>query len=70
MSVPGVEPKTIGCQDFTFAALALIPRFAWRGEVPERLNQPADYSVAAGDWLLLVKKFGLTPPLVDRTDKA
>jgi hypothetical protein len=33
------------------------------------VNRPADYTVAAGDWLLLVDRFGLTPQLVDRTHR-
>lgn len=64
--VPGVEPMPIGCREFR-AALDFSSRFTWRGAVPERVNRPADYSVAAGDWLLLVDKLGLTPQLVDRT---
>jgi hypothetical protein len=66
LCVPGVEPMPIGCQERGFS---LAPRFAWRGTVPERVNRPADYSVAAGDWLLLVEEFGLTAHLVDRAQK-
>jgi hypothetical protein len=68
LCVPGVEPMPIGCQEYR-APLDFSSRFAWRGPVPNRVNRPADYSVAAGDWLLLVDEFGLTPQLVDRTHK-
>jgi hypothetical protein len=66
LCVPGVEPMTIGCQEYR-GLLDFSSRFAWHGSVPDRVNRPADYSVAAGDWLLLVDKFGLTPQLADRT---
>lgn len=65
LCVPGVEPMPIGCQEYR-GMLDFSSRFAWRGTVPDRVNRPADYSVAAGDWLLLVDRFGLTPQLVDR----
>ncbi|OBI79895.1 hypothetical protein [Mycobacterium sp. 1245805.9] len=65
LCVPGVEPMPIGCQEYR-GVLDFSARFAWRGTVPDRVNRPADYSVAAGDWLLLVDRFGLAPQLVDR----
>jgi hypothetical protein len=68
LCVPGVEPMPIGCQEHR-ATLDFSSRFAWRDKVPDRVNRPADYSVAAGDWLLLVDAFGLTPSLVDRTHR-
>jgi hypothetical protein len=68
LRVPGVEPMPIGCQEFS-GPLNFTPRFAWRGTVPDRVNRPADYSVAAGDWLLLVDALGLGPQLVDRTHR-
>ncbi|OBK45902.1 hypothetical protein [Mycobacterium sp. 1081908.1] len=69
LRVPGVEPMPIGCQEHR-GALDFSSRFAWRGTVPDRVNRPADYSVTAGDWLLLVDEFGLTARLVDRTHRA
>lgn len=59
--VAGVEPMPIECQHYT---IGFASRLAWRGRVPDRVNRPADYSVAAGDWLLLVEDFD--PAAVDR----
>jgi hypothetical protein len=69
LCVPGVEPMTIGCQE-TSPALAFAPRFAWRDRVRDRVNRPADYSVAAGDWLMLVERFGLAAHLIDRVHRS
>jgi hypothetical protein len=68
LRVPGVEPIPIGCHDYR-GGLDFSSRFEWRGKVPDRVNRPADYTVAAGDWLLLVDRFDLTPQLVDRTHR-
>ena len=57
---------TIGCQESS-RAVGLLPRFSWRGNVPSRVNAPADYSVSSGDWLMLVEEFGLAPYLKDGT---
>ena len=67
--LPDSQPMTIGCHE-TSLALAFAPRFSWRGKVPDRVNEPADYSVSAGDWLMLVEKFGLAPYVEDWTHRA
>jgi hypothetical protein len=67
--LPGSQPPTIGCQERNLAA-GFLPRFSWRGNVPSRVNAPADYSVSSGDWLMLVEEFGLAPYLKDGTNRA
>jgi hypothetical protein len=60
--VPGLQPLTIGCLDRAGSA-GFTRRFSWRGQVPQRVNEPADYAVSGADWLMLVEKFGLAPSL-------
>jgi hypothetical protein len=66
--LPGRQPLTIGCHERRLPDFA--PRFSWRGKVPDRVNAPAAYSVAAGDWLMLVEEFGLAPYLEDKVNRA
>ncbi|OBK50373.1 hypothetical protein [Mycobacterium sp. 1081908.1] len=60
LGFPGAPPLTIGCRD-TIGGLDM--RFSWPGNVRQRVNEPPDFSVSGGDFLLLVEKFGLTPYL-------
>jgi DNA-binding beta-propeller fold protein YncE len=71
VSIPDVQPLTIGCPDLDGAPQVtwrgrtkLTYRFGWRGEVPAE-QEPA-YVVSDPDWLTLVEKFGLGPRLEDR----
>jgi hypothetical protein len=62
LRVPGLQPLTIRCRDGAkFGQSYNYPRFSWRGEVQERVQTPAEYSVSSMDWLTLVEKFGLSP---------
>jgi hypothetical protein len=63
VSVPGMQPLTIGCRDFR----GLKRRFSWSGNVPVH-NDPPAYAVSAADWLTLVETFGLAPQLQDSTE--
>ena len=56
----GPPPLTIGCRD-TIGGLDM--RFSWPRDVRQRVNEPPEFSVSGGDFLLLVEKFGLTPYL-------
>jgi hypothetical protein len=58
--VPGMQPLTIGCRNFS----GLQRRFSWSGNVPVT-NNPPDYEVSAADWLTLAEEFGLAPYLED-----
>ncbi len=58
INVAGMPPLTIACRDAAGVS-SLKGRFSWRGEVPQRVNDPAEYSVTGGDWQILVEKFGL-----------
>ena len=59
VSVPGLPPLTIGCQD---SDSGLDHRFSWAGNVPTE-DARAEYVVTGADWLTLVEKFGLAPHL-------
>jgi hypothetical protein len=61
LCIPGAQPLTIGCRD-TIGGLDL--RFSWPRDVRQRVNDPPDFSVSGGDFLLLVEKFGLAPYLI------
>ncbi|MGO9152694.1 hypothetical protein [Mycobacterium sp.] len=60
VSIPGVQPLSIGCRD---TVGGLDRRFSWPGNVRQRVNEPPDFSVSGADWLTLVEKFGLAPYL-------
>ncbi|WP_142282318.1 hypothetical protein [Mycobacterium sp. IEC1808] len=60
LGVPGAPPLTIGCRD-TIGGLDM--RFSWPRDVRQRVNEPPEFSVSGGDFLLLVEKFGLAPYL-------
>jgi hypothetical protein len=60
VAVPGVQPVTIGCRDFT----GLQRRFSWGANVPVS-NDPPAYVVSAADWLTLIGKLGLAQRLED-----
>ena len=62
VNVPGMRPLTISCRDAAGVSVT-EGRFSWRGPVPQRVNDPADYAVSGADWLVLVEKFGLAPYL-------
>lgn len=61
VSLPGVQPLTIGCLDLVGSQF----RFTWRGDVP-RWNERTTHVVSGGDWLALVEKFGLTAQVQDK----
>jgi hypothetical protein len=63
ISVPGMQPLTIGCRDA--AGGGLERRFSWPSNVPTERAR-ADYEVSGADWQTLVATFGLTPRLVTR----
>jgi hypothetical protein len=65
INLAGVPPLTIACRDVAGVSY-FQGRFAWRGNVPQRVNDPAEYSVRAADWQILVEKFGLAPYLETR----
>jgi hypothetical protein len=58
INLAGMPPLTIACRDSAGVSFTQ-GRFSWRGHVPQRVNDPAEYSVSAADWLILVEKFGL-----------
>jgi hypothetical protein len=60
VSVPGIQPMTIGCRNFT----GLKRRFSWGSNVPVS-NEPPAYEISPADWLTLVEKFGLASHLED-----
>jgi hypothetical protein len=60
--LPGMEELTIACRDGAGNS-SFRQRFSWRGQVQQRIDDPADFAVSAADWLVLVEKFGLTPYL-------
>jgi hypothetical protein len=60
LGVPGGPPLTIGCRD-TLGGLDM--RFSWPRDVRQRVNEPPEFAVSGGDFLLLVEKFGLAPYL-------
>jgi hypothetical protein len=60
LCVPGMQPLTIGCRNFT----GMTRRFSWRGDV-RIVNDPPQYETAAADWLTLVEKVGLARYLAD-----
>ncbi len=60
VGIPGAQPLTIGCRD---PIGGLDMRFSWPGNVRQRVNDPPDFAVSGGDFLLLVEKFGLAPYL-------
>lgn len=73
LGLAGMQPLTIGCHEyrgFTGLAPDFRFRFSWSGHTPDRVNEPAQYSVSAGDWLLLVERFGLAQRLEDGTNPA
>jgi hypothetical protein len=45
--LPGSQALTIGCRAPLGDTLGFVPWFSWGGQVHERVNQPADYSVSA-----------------------
>jgi hypothetical protein len=61
VSVPGVQPLTIGCLDLMGAAF----RFSWRGDASWANERPA-YVVSGADLLTLAEKLGLTSQLEDK----
>lgn len=75
LSAPGLAPLSIGCRDVSgkdhlfVLTQMVVNRFSWRDKMPMRINRPADWSVSAADWLLLVEIFGLTPYLEDTTNQ-
>jgi hypothetical protein len=60
--LPGMAELTIACRDAAGNS-SFRQRFSWRGQVQQRIDDPADFAVSGADWLLLVEKFGLTPYL-------
>lgn len=60
VSVPGMQPVTIGCRNFT----GLKRRFSWVGTVSVT-NDPPAYEISPADWLTLVEKLGLASHLQD-----
>jgi hypothetical protein len=66
VSVPGMQPLTVGCRD---TVSGMDHRFSWRADVPVQNGRP-DYAVLGADWLTLVERFGLAPHLEDRAKQA
>jgi hypothetical protein len=64
LCVPGIQPLTIGCRNFS----GLQRRFSWSGNV-RVVSDPPDYEIAPADWLTLVEKLGLTSYLEDTADE-
>jgi hypothetical protein len=62
VSVPGMQPLTIGCRD---TVSGVDHRFSWRADVPVQNERP-DYAVLGADWLTLVEKFGLAAYLEEK----
>ena len=60
VSIPGMQPLTIGCLDLAGSDF----RFAWRGAA--RSNERPSYVVSAADLLALAEEFGLTAQLDDK----
>jgi hypothetical protein len=61
VALPGTQPLTIGCVD----SVGLEFRFSWRENVARPNERPA-YVVSAGDWLMLVERFGLAAHLKEK----
>jgi hypothetical protein len=64
LCVPGIQPLTIGCRNFS----GLQRRFSWSGNV-RVVSDPPDYEIAPADWVTLVEKLGLTSYLEDTADE-
>jgi hypothetical protein len=62
ISVPGMQPLTVGCRDAGGAGMAR--RFSWPRDVPTK-RERADYEVSGADWQELVARFGLASSLID-----
>jgi hypothetical protein len=60
VSVPGMQPLTIGCRNF----VGLKRWFSWSGNASVCDDPPA-YEISAADWLTLVEKLGLASDLED-----
>jgi hypothetical protein len=60
ISVPGMQPLRIACHD---SMGGFQRRYSWRGDVPQNVNDPAEFAVSGADWMLLVSKLGLAPYL-------
>ncbi|OBH17537.1 hypothetical protein [Mycobacterium sp. E3247] len=54
LGVPGSQPLTIGCRDFS----GLKQRFLW-GENVAMINDPPAYAVSGADWMTLTAKLHL-----------
>jgi hypothetical protein len=65
VSIPGVQPLTIGGRD---TVSGVDHRFEWRADVPVQ-NRQIDYAVSGTDWMTLVDKFGLAPYLITRGEE-
>jgi len=63
INLAGMPPLRIAGQGSIGVSYFKGNRFGWRGDVPQRVNDPAEYTVTAADWLILVEKFGLSPYL-------
>lgn len=63
INLAGMPPLRIAGQDAIGVSYFKGNRFAWRGDVPQRVNDPAEYSATGADWQILVEKFGLAPYL-------
>jgi hypothetical protein len=63
INLAGMPPLRIAGQDAIGVSYFKGNRFAWRGDVPQRVNDPAEYAATPADWLILVEKFGLAPYL-------
>lgn len=61
MSVPGMQPLTIGCLDLAGSSF----RFSWRGDSARPNERPA-YVVSAADLLTLAEEFCLSSRLEDK----
>jgi hypothetical protein len=77
VSVPSLPPLTIAClearssfnqfgldQMKAVAGFGSVRRFEWRGAA-QVVDEPAEYSVSAADWLTLVEAFRLNEYLAD-----
>ncbi len=62
VSVPGMPPLTIGCND---TVTGLDHRFSWPDNVPTEAVR-AEYVVSGTDWLTLVERFGFASYLARR----
>jgi hypothetical protein len=63
ISVPGMQPLTIGCRDAGGGGMER--RFSWPRDVPTT-RERADYEVSGADWQTLVARFGLASLLETR----